>query len=284
MQTALITGGNSGIGRAAACELARRGWRVAITARSPQRGQEAIERIRRESDAEAELIALDLASFASVQEAASDALARLDRIDVLINNAGVNLSRYELTGDGIETTMQVNHFGHFLLTSLLLPRLGEAPAPRIVNLSSSIHRRGALDFDDLNLDRARGAWRRYAASKLANILFTRELHRRYGGGVSAFAVHPGTVRTGFGADGDLAGFPAFALRMARPLLRNEADGAAPVVRLAAADDAPASAGQYFDRMRTAQPSKQATDEAASKLWNASCELTGATWPETGAAS
>ena len=284
MQTVLITGGNSGIGRAAACELARRGWRVAITARSPQRGQEAIERIRRESDAEAELIALDLASFASVQEAASDALARLDRIDVLINNAGVNLSRYELTGDGIETTMQVNHFGHFLLTSLLFPRLGEAPAPRIVNLSSSIHRRGALDFDDPNLDRARGAWRRYAASKLANILFTRELHRRYGGGVSAFAVHPGTVRTGFGADGDLAGFPAFALRMARPLLRNEADGAAPVVRLAAADDAPASAGQYFDRMRTAQPSKQATDEAASKLWDASCELTGATWPETGAAS
>lgn len=284
MQTALITGGNSGIGRAAACELARRGWRVAITARSPQRGQEAIERIRRESDAEAKLIALDLASFASVRDAASDALERLDQIDVLINNAGVNLSRYELTGDGIETTMQVNHFGHFLLTSLLLPRLGEAPAPRIVNVSSSAYRRGALDFDDLNLDRARGAWRRYAASKLANVLFTRELHRRYADGISSFAVHPGTVRTGFGADGDLTGFGAFALRMVRPLLRNEADGAAPVVRLAAADDAPASAGQYFDRMSAAQPSKQATDEAASKLWDASCELTGATWPETGASS
>ena len=284
MQTALITGGNSGIGRAAACELARRGWRVAITARSPQCGQEAIERIRRESDAEAELIALDLASFASVREAASDALARLDQIDVLINNAGVTLSRYELTGDGIETTMQVNHFGHFLLTSLLLPRLGEAPAPRIVNVSSSAHRRGALDFDDLNLERSRGAMRRYAASKLANVLFTRELHRRYGGGVSAFAVHPGTVRTGFGADGDVTGFPAFALRMVRPLLRNEADGAAPVVRLAAADDAPASAGRYFDRMQAAEPSKQATDEAAARLWDASCELTGAAWPETGASS
>ena len=284
MQTALITGGNSGIGRAAACELARRGWRVAITARSPQRGQEAIERIRRESDAEAELIALDLASFASVRDAASDALARLDQIDVLINNAGVNLSRYELTADGIETTMQVNHFGHFLLTSLLLPRLREAPAPRIVNVSSRIHRRGALDFDDLNLERSRGTLRRYAASKLANVLFTRELHRRYADGVSAFAVHPGTVRTGFGADGDLTGFGTFALRMVRPLLRNEADGAAPVVRLAAADDAPASAGQYFDRMRATQPSKQATDEAASKLWDASCELTGAAWPETGASS
>ncbi len=284
MQTALITGGNSGIGRAAACELARRGWRVAITARSPQRGQEAIERIRRESDAEAELIALDLASFASVRDAASDALARLDQIDVLINNAGVNLSRYELTADGIETTMQVNHFGHFLLTSLLLPRLREASAPRIVNVSSRIHRRASLDFDDLNLERSRGTLRRYAASKLANVLFTRELHRRYADGVSAFAVHPGTVRTGFGADGDLTGFGAFALRRVRPLLRNEADGAAPVVRLAAADDAPASAGQYFDRMRAARPSKQATDEAASKLWDASCELTGAAWPEIGASS
>lgn len=284
MQTALITGGNSGIGRAAACELARRGWRVAITARSPQRGQEAIERIRQESDAEAELIALDLASFASVRDAASDALARLDQIDVLINNAGANLSRYELTGDGIETTMQVNHFGHFLLTSLLLPRLREAPAPRIVNLSSRIHRRAALDFDDLNLERTRGAWRRYAASKLATVLFTRELHRRYADGISAFAVHPGTVRTRFGADGDLTGFPSLALRAVRPLLRNEADGAAPVVRLAAADDAPASAGQYFDRMRAAQPSKHATDEAAAKLWDASCELTGATWPENGTPS
>lgn len=284
MQTVLITGGNSGIGLAAACELAGRGWRVAVTARSPQRGQEAIERIRRESDAEAELIALDLASFASVRDAASDTLARLDRIDVLINNAGVNLSRCELTEDGIETTMQVNHFGHFLLTSLLLPRLLEAPAPRIVNLSSSIHRRGALDFDDLNLERSPHAWRRYAASKLANVLFTRELHRRYADGISAFAVHPGTVRTRFGADGDLTGFPSIALRAVRPLLRGEADGAAPVVRLAAADDAPASAGRYFDRMRAAEPSKRATDEAAARLWDASCQLTGAAWPEIGAPS
>ena len=279
MPTVLITGGNSGIGLAAASRLASRGWHVAIAARSPQRGAEALERIRAGSNAGADLVALDLASFASVREAASDALERLGRIDVLINNAGVNLSRRTLTGDGLETTMQTNHFGHFLLTSLLLPRLLESDDPRVVNVSSRAHARASLDFDDLNLERARGPIRRYAVSKLANILFTQELHQRYAAaGLSTFAVHPGGVRTRFGRD--MSGLMKLIWSAMQPFLLNADDGAEPVVRLAADEDPLQHAGAYFNRMSVAQP-RHATPETASRLWDASCELTGAAWPGIG---
>ena len=279
MPTVLITGGNSGIGLAAASQLASRGWHVAITARSPQRGAEALEQVQAASNADVDLVALDLASFASVREATSDALERLGRIDVLINNAGVNLSRRTLTGDGLETTMQTNHFGHFLLTSLLLPRLLESDDPRVVNVSSRAHARASLDFDDLNLERARGPIRRYAVSKLANILFTQELHQRCAAaGLSTFAVHPGGVRTRFGRD--MSGLMKLIWSAMQPFLLNADDGAEPVVHLAADDDPLQHAGAYFNRLRVAQP-RHATREAASRLWDASCELTGAAWPEIG---
>lgn len=285
MPTALITGANSGIGLAAAADLAGRGWNVAITARSPERGAAALERIRAGADSDAELILLDLASLASVRQAAADALERIDQIDVLINNAGVILSNRSLTEDGLDAMMQVNHFGHFLLTSLLLPRLLEAPAPRIVNVSSRTHYRANLDFDDLNLERARGPMVRYGASKLANVLFTQELHRRLAdSGLSAFAVHPGVVRTRFGADGDFTGPFRLFLRAVQPFLLSAERGAEPVVHVAASEAEREHAGGYFNRMRVAQPSKRATPEAAAKLWDASCKLTGAEWPETGAGS
>lgn len=285
MPTALITGANSGIGLAAASELASRGWNVAITARSPERGAAALERIRAGGDSDAELILLDLASLASVRQAAADALERIEQIDVLINNAGANLSSRSLTEDGLDPMMQVNHFGHFLLTSLLLPRLLESPAPRIVNVSSRVHYRASLDFDDLNLERARGPMVRYGASKLANVLFTRELHRRRAdSGLAAFAVHPGGVRTRFGADGDLTGPVRLIWRAVQPFLLSAEQGAEPVVHLAASEAAREHSGGYFNRMHPAQPSKRATPEAAAKLWDASCELTGAEWPETGAGS
>lgn len=287
MPTALITGANSGIGLAAAVQLAGQGWRIAITARSRERGEAALQRIRGEAgpDAGHELILLDLASLASVRRAAGDALDRIERIDVLINNAGVNLSRRSLTEDGLDAMMQVNHFGHFLFTSLLLPRLLEAPASRIVNVSSRVHYRANLDFDDLNLERARGPMVRYGASKLANVLFTQELHRRRAdSGLSAFAVHPGGVRTRFGADGDLTGPVRLIWRAVQPFLLSAEQGAEPIVHVASAEAALQHAGAYFNRMRVAQPSKRATPEAAAKLWDASCELTGAEWPDEGAGS
>lgn len=283
MPTALITGANSGIGLATACELARRGWNIAITARSEERGTAALERIRADAGSDAELVLLDLASFASVRRAADDALGRLEGIDVLINNAGVNLSRRSRTEDGIDAMMQVNHFGHFLFTSLLLPRLLESPGPRIVNVSSRVHYRARLDFDDLNLERTRAPMVRYGASKLANVLFTQELHRRrVDSGLAAFAVHPGGVRTQFGADGDLTGPVRLIWRAIQPFLLSPEQGAKPIVHVASDEAALQHAGAYYNRMRPAEPSKQATPETAAKFWDVSCELTGAEWPENGA--
>ena len=180
MPTALITGANSGIGLAAAIELGRRGWNVAITARDPGRGEDAIRTLRN-AGVEAKLLQLDLASFASVRQCAADALEQLPQIDALINNAGINVSERVITEDGIERTLQVNHFGHFLLTGLLLERILESADPRVVNVTSLLHNRAdGLDLDDLQLQQHWGGWYPYAASKLANILFTRELQRRYG--------------------------------------------------------------------------------------------------------
>ena len=283
MPTALITGANSGIGQAAATDLARRGWRVFATARSRERGLAALEQIRAAGGSEnVELIQLDLASFASVREAAEDVLNRADQLDVLINNAGVNLSQRTLTEDGLESTMQVNHFGHFLLTSLLLSRILEAEDPRIVNVSSMLYKRaGAMPFDDLQLERNWGRGRPYAVSKLANVLFTRALHRRYfAQRLAVYAVHPGGVRSRLGADGDLTGLFGFFWRLLQPLLLSPEKGAAPIVAAAHERSLRIVAGAYFNRHNVQQLNRHASDAtAADRLWEISNELTKAEWPD-----
>ena len=232
--TALITGANSGIGLAAAIELGRRGWNVAITARDPGRGEDAI-RILRDAGVEAKLLQLDLASFASVRQCAADALEQLPQIDALINNAGINVSERVITEDGIERTLQVNHFGHFLLTGLLLERILESADPRVVNVTSLLHvRADPLDLGDLQLQQRWGGWSSYAASKLANVLFTRELQRRYADqGLTSIAIHPGGVRTKLGADGDMRGLIGLGWRVLQIFLLSAKKGAAPVVDAAA---------------------------------------------------
>ena len=280
-RTAVITGANSGIGFAAARQLARHGWRVVLTARDPQRGQDALTQIRRDSGSDhAHLILLDLASFDSVCQAADQTLNRFDAIDTLICNAGVNLSRRTLTDDGIETTMQVNHFAHFLLTSLLLPRILQSDDPRIVNVTSMLHARAAqLHFDDLNLDRHWGPFYPYAASKLANIYVARQLHQRYRDrNLAAFAVHPGGVRSRLGADGDMRGPARLFWRAVQPFLLSQDTGAAPIVQLARDDSARSQSGQYFNRHRPQSPSRAAQDDrAAAQLWEHSNRLTRANW-------
>ena len=283
MPTVLITGANSGIGQAAATDLARRGWRVFATARSRERGLTALEQIRAASGSnDAELIQLDLASFASVRAAAADVLSRTDGLDVLINNAGVNLSQRTLTEDGLESTMQVNHFGHFLLTSLLLPRILESEDPRVVNVSSMLYKRaGPMPFDDLQLERNWGRGRPYAVSKLANVLFTRGLHRRYfAQRLAAYAVHPGGVRSRLGADGDLNGLFGFFWRLLQPLLLSPEKGAAPIVAAAHDSSLRIVAGAYFNRNNVQQLNRHASDiSATDRLWEISNELTGAEWPD-----
>ena len=278
--TVLITGANSGIGQAAATELARRGWHVFAAARSPERGQAAVSQIQKDSGSIAvELLEMDLTSFASVRRAADELLERTDQLDVLVNNAGLTLNDRQLTGDGHETMMQTNHFSHVLLTSLLLPKLFESEDARVVNVSSRVYERvDAMPLDDLDFEHYWGGIRPYCATKLANILFTNELHRRtHDAGLATFSVHPGVVATSF-----MRNFPApmrAGLRVLRPLLRSPEQGAAPVVELVTDSARRADAGEYFDRHTRTQQQPQASDrQAAERLWDATNEITGAEWP------
>ena len=276
----LITGANSGIGKAAATELARRGWQVFAAARSVERGQAAVSQIQKDSGSIAvELLELDLTSFASVRRAADELQVRTERLDVLVNNAGLTLNDRKLTADGLETMMQTNHFSHLLLTSLLLPTLLESDDARVVNVSSRVYERiDAMPLDDLNFEQYWGGIRPYCATKLANILFTNELHRRtHDLGLATFSVHPGVVATSFAQN-----FPApmrAALRIMRPLLRSPEQGAAPVVELVTEPARRTDAGEYFDRHTRTQQQQHASDrQAAERLWELSNEITGAEWP------
>lgn len=273
----LVTGANSGIGKETARELARRGARVVMTARDPVRGEAALEEVRATTGGEADLLLLDFASLASVRDAAAEYRARYGRLDVLVNNAGLVLGERRVTADGYEMTFQVNHLGPFLLTNLLLDLLRASAPARVVNVTSAAHRsvRG-LDFDDLMATRRYRAMEAYARSKLANILFTVELARRLDGtGVTANAVHPGSVATGFGRDGDTSGLLAFGLRLAAPFMKSPGRGARGPVWLASAPELEGVSGQYFAGTRRRTPSRAARDPAAAaRLWEVSERLTG----------
>ena len=281
-RTALITGANSGIGLSAALALRQQGWSVAITARDAGRGEAALAQLRAAGDGpDPCLLDLDLASFASTRRCAAEALERLPQIDVLINNAGINVSERALTEDGIERTLQVNHFGHFLLTGLLLERVLESDDARVVNVSSVLHRRAdGFPLDDLTLERRWGRVYPYASSKLGNILFTRELQRRYGGrGLTTVAVHPGGVRTQLGRDGDLGGVFGLAWRAMQTFLLTPRQGAAPVAAAAVDAEMREQGGEYFERSNRRPGSAASQDaEAAAALWRISEEVTGAEFP------
>ncbi|MEU2950656.1 oxidoreductase [Streptomyces xanthochromogenes] len=196
-RTAVVTGANSGIGLVTARELARRGARVVLACRSEARGREAEERVRSEvPDARAEFRPLDLADLGSVRDFAAE--LPYERLDLLINNAGVMALPYGRTADGFETQFGVNHLGHFALTGLLLPRLRAAGAARVVSVSSGMHALGNVDLRDLNSVRRYRRWVAYGRSKSANLLFIHELARRLGAAgsdVVAAAAHPGYAAT-----------------------------------------------------------------------------------------
>ena len=274
----LITGGNSGIGKEAAVGLAALGATVVITSRDPERGQQAVDEIRERSGSEdVEVMALDLASFASIRTFAAEFLDRYDRLDVLLNNAGGILSKRIETAEGFEATFGVNHLGHFLLTDLLLERIKASAPARIINVSSMAHR-GALRgmaFDDLQSEKGRySPSSAYAQSKLANILFTRELARRLAGtGVTVNALHPGGVSSGFGREGDTAGLAKFVMAIAQPFLISAEQGARCSIYLASSPEVEGVTGEFFAKNRPGRTTRAAKDdEAARRLWDVSEEL------------
>ena len=276
-ETVVITGGNAGVGKETAVGLARAGAKVIITARDRARGVAALEEVRTRSASDTvELMSLDLASFASIRSFAAELLDRHDRLDVLINNAGlVHKTRTE-TVEGFETTFGVNHLGHFLLTSLLLDRLRASAPSRIVVVASHAHKqaRQGLDFDDLQSEQQYASFKVYAKSKLANIYFARELARRLeGSGVTANSLHPGFVASRFGRDGDTGWLGNVAMVLGRPIAISPEKGARTSIWLASAPSVAEVSGDYFYKCAPSTPTAIAQDdEAARRLWAASEEL------------
>ena len=274
----VITGGNSGIGLATAQELARRGARVMITARDETKGSTAVDAVREASGSDVEAGILDLSRLESVREFAARYVAEHDRLDVLINNAGTMSGSRRETPDGYEWTFGVNHLGPFLLTGLLTDLLVRSAPARIINVSSENHRsaRNGLDFDDLHMTSGYSAGKAYAASKMANVLFTVELDRRLRDrGVVARALHPGVVATSFGKGPEGSRIMGTVMTLLKPFLRKPAKGATASVHLATADDAALSAGLYWLDEAPKDPSAHAVDpDAAARLWEESEHLVG----------
>jgi NAD(P)-dependent dehydrogenase (short-subunit alcohol dehydrogenase family) len=275
-KTVVITGANSGIGEAAARELASRGATLALACRNLDKGEAAKARIQSHAPhADLHLHHLDLASFASVRAAAASLLERHPRVDVLVNNAGLFLPKRQETEDGLEATLQINHFGPFLLTSLLAERiLASAPA-RIINVSSDAHRGGKLRFEDLEGRKRYEGFDAYAASKLMNILHVRALAKRLDPTrVTANALHPGVVATGFAQD-EKSVFGRL-VKLFAPLLASPEQGADTTIHLAAEPEGAETSGKYFVRRREKTPSAAARDdEAAERLWAESERITNA---------
>jgi NAD(P)-dependent dehydrogenase (short-subunit alcohol dehydrogenase family) len=279
-KTIVVTGATSGIGRATAVGLAKLDSRLILVGRDAGRAEETVAEIRKATGRkDVEIVRGDFARLAEIRRVADELLARTDKIDVLVNNAGVTMMKRTTTPDGYETTFAVNHLGYFLLTGLLLPRLrAAAPGARIVNVASDAHRWGPLDLADLQNEREYKAMKVYAQSKTANILFTRELARRLAGsGVSVNALHPGAVATRLGRGSG----PLFDLLQSviSVFMKSPAQGADTSIYLASAPELEGVSGRYFANRKEKQPQPHASDAAlAGRLWGISEELTGFRYP------
>ncbi|WP_310831831.1 SDR family oxidoreductase [Paenibacillus pedocola] len=275
-KTVLVTGGNSGMGLATTIEMARRGAKVIMACRSQRRGEEALVEARRQSGSDdITLMLCDLASFQSIRSFAEHFLTEYPVLDVLINNAGVVTVKRELTADGFEMDLGVNHLGHFLLTNLLLDPLKAAEQGRIVVVASGAYKIGRLHLDNHTLSRGFNPAKAYARSKLANILFTRELAARLQGtAVTANAVHPGAVGTSIGVNRE-TGFGRSVLKLLSYFFLTPEQGADTAIYLATAPELSRVTGQYYYRRQIQQLSPRATNEQeAAHLWQWSLEQTG----------
>ena len=286
-RTAVVTGANSGIGLVTALELARAGASVVLACRNVSKGAAAVKEIREATpSADVEVQELDLSSLDSVRQFA-DAID-VERLDLLVNNAGIMWTPQQRTKDGFELQFGTNHLGHFALTGLLLTRLNRAEAPRVVTVSSNEHRRGRIDFDDIQGERRYGSRKAYRQSKVANIAFGLELDRRLravGSPMKSVMAHPGYTATNLQFTGP-TGITKPVMRLGNALIGQSADmGALPTLYAATAPDV--EGGQYFGPDRFLEyrghptqvdPKPQAVDpEVGRRLWSVSEELTGVTY-------
>jgi retinol dehydrogenase 14 len=272
----LITGGTGGIGKATACRLAAMGARVAITGRDRGRAQAAAMELRAATgNGQVDAFAADLSSQADVRRLATEVLGAYPRLDVLVNNVGGFWATRHVTVDGLERTFAVNHLAAFLLTHLLLDGLKASAPARIVTISSGAQSLGTLDFGDLQGERQYSGQTAYNQSKLASVMFTYELARRLRGtGVTATALHPGVVSTGFGAE-DPSRIFRFLVPLVRPLMKTPEQGAAMSVYLASSPDVAGTTGSYFAKGKPRTSNKASYDEvAAGRLWQVSATLVG----------
>jgi len=283
-KTVLVTGGTGGIGKATAIGLARLGARVGITGRNLNRTQQAATDISRESGNPAvDAFAADLSCQAEVRRLAVDVLGAYPRLDVLVNNVGGFWAHRHVTADGLERTFALNHLAPFLLTTLLLDRLKSSAPARVVTVASNAQAMGRVSFDDLQGEKEYSGSRAYNQSKLANVMFTYELARRLAGtGVTANALHPGVVRTGFGAED-----PSVLTRAAMPFLRflkTPTQGAVTSIYLASSAEVDGISGRYFANRAPRTTNKLSYDAvAANRLWKVSADLVGLTADRPGCA-
>ena len=273
----LITGATSGIGKAAAVQLAELGATLVVVGRNPDKTTTAVKQIQDQTgNQEVHFFIADLSSLEAIRQLAVEFKAWHQRLDVLVNNAGALMLSRQETVDGIEMTFALNHLSYFLLTNLLLDVLKSSSPSRVVNVSSDAHHNTHLDFDDLQIQKRYRGHKAYGRSKLANLLFTYELARRLEGtGVTVNGLHPGVVATGFLATNNGLRGRLHNLLDVRRVGRSVENGARTVTYLATSSDVEAVSGKYFmdEEIVSSSPASYDND-ASTRLWQVSEELTG----------
>jgi NAD(P)-dependent dehydrogenase (short-subunit alcohol dehydrogenase family) len=270
----MITGANSGIGRAASLALARMGATVVMVVRNREKGEAARSEIIRESQNNSvDLLLADLSSLESTRQLAMEFHKKYSRLHVLVNNAGLFNRRRNVTTDGYENTFATNYLAPFLLTNLQLDLLKASAPSRIVNVSSVGHYNGHMNFDDLNLEKDYGGWKAYGQSKLALVLFTHQLAKKLAGtGVTVNSVHPGTVATNIWSRP--LGPAGFIMALPKLFMTSPEKGAETIVYLASSPDAERFSGEYWEKMKVKKSSDESyNEEIGQRLWDVSAKLT-----------